>query len=84
MMKRKCNVTGVRSRFSQLITKVDYENRVARFTVYDEIRACNPDAAPEQVEADVAAALRAVREDNCRTFYPPLRAFRTRMTASAF
>lgn len=36
--------------------------RAARFAVYDEIRARNPEAAPEQVEADVAAAVRAVRE----------------------
>jgi prevent-host-death family protein len=35
--------------------------RAARFAVYDEIRARNPDAEPEQVEADVAAAVRAVR-----------------------
>ena len=35
--------------------------REARFAVYDEIRARNPDAEPEQVEADVAAAVRAVR-----------------------
>ena len=35
--------------------------REARFAVYDEIRARNPDVEPEQVEADVAAAVRAVR-----------------------
>ena len=35
--------------------------RAARFAVYDEIRARNPDVEPEQVEADVAAAVRAVR-----------------------
>jgi prevent-host-death family protein len=35
--------------------------RAARFAVYDEIRARNPEAEPEQVEADVAAAMRAVR-----------------------
>ena len=35
--------------------------RAARFAVYDEIRARNPDAEPDQVEADVAAAVRAVR-----------------------
>jgi prevent-host-death family protein len=35
--------------------------RAARFAVYDEIRARNPEAQPEQVEADVAAAVRAVR-----------------------
>lgn len=35
--------------------------RAARFAVYDEIRARNPDAEPEQVEADVAEAVRAVR-----------------------
>lgn len=35
--------------------------RAARFAVYDEIRARNPKAQPEQVEADVAAAVRAVR-----------------------
>ena len=37
------------------------KERAARFAVYDEIRARNPDAEPEQVEADVAAAVRAVR-----------------------
>ena len=36
--------------------------RAARFAVYDEIRARNAAAQPEQVEADVAAAVRAVRE----------------------
>lgn len=36
--------------------------RAARFAVYDEIRARNVEATPEQVEADVAAAVRAVRE----------------------
>ena len=36
------------------------KERAARFAVYDEIRARNPDAEPEQVEADVAAAVRAV------------------------
>jgi prevent-host-death family protein len=36
--------------------------RAARFAVYDEIRARNPEVEPEQVEADVAAAVRAVRE----------------------
>ena len=35
--------------------------RVARFAVYDEIRARNLEAEPEQVEADVADAVRAVR-----------------------
>jgi len=35
--------------------------RAARFAVYDEIRARNPEAEPEQVEVDVAAAVRAVR-----------------------
>lgn len=35
--------------------------RAARFAVYDEIRSRNPDADPEQVEADVVAAVRAVR-----------------------
>jgi prevent-host-death family protein len=35
--------------------------RAARFAVYDEIRARNPEVEPEQVEADVAAAVRAVR-----------------------
>jgi prevent-host-death family protein len=35
--------------------------RAARFAVYDEIRARNAEATPEQVEADVAAAARAVR-----------------------
>ncbi len=35
--------------------------RAARFAIYDEIRARNPEAQPEQVEADVAAAVRAVR-----------------------
>jgi prevent-host-death family protein len=32
--------------------------RAARFAVYDEIRARNAEATPEQVEADVAAAVR--------------------------
>jgi len=35
--------------------------RQARFAVYDELRARNVNAAPEQVEADVAEAVRAVR-----------------------
>ena len=35
--------------------------RAARFAIYDELRARNPEAAPAQVEADVAAAVRAVR-----------------------
>jgi prevent-host-death family protein len=35
--------------------------RAARFAIYDEIRARNPEAEPEQVEADVAAAVRAAR-----------------------
>jgi prevent-host-death family protein len=35
--------------------------RAARFAVYDDIRARNLEAQPEQVEADVAAAVRAVR-----------------------
>ena len=38
------------------------EERAARFEVYDEIRARNPDASPEQVQIDVDAAVRAVRE----------------------
>ena len=36
--------------------------RAARFEVYEEIRARNRDASPEQVQADVAAAVRAARE----------------------
>ena len=36
--------------------------RAARFDVYEEIRARNRDASPEQVQADVAAAVRAARE----------------------
>jgi prevent-host-death family protein len=35
--------------------------REARFAAYDQIRARNASAAPEQVEADVAKAVRAVR-----------------------
>ena len=35
--------------------------RAARFALYDEIRARKPEAQPEQVEAEVAAAVRAVR-----------------------
>ena len=37
--------------------------RAARFAVYDEIRARNAEAEPEQVEADVAEALRAARRE---------------------
>jgi prevent-host-death family protein len=37
--------------------------RAARFAIYDEIRARNAEAEPEQVEADVAEALRAVRRE---------------------
>ena len=37
--------------------------RAARFAVYDEIRARNAEAEPEQVEADVAEALLAVRRE---------------------
>jgi mRNA interferase RelE/StbE len=33
--------------------------RAGRFAVYDEIRARNPDAEPEQVKADVATSLPA-------------------------
>jgi prevent-host-death family protein len=36
--------------------------RAARFTIYDEIRARNLETTPEQVEADVADAVRAVRQ----------------------
>ncbi|MBN1976906.1 MAG: type II toxin-antitoxin system Phd/YefM family antitoxin [Anaerolineae bacterium] len=35
--------------------------RAARFAAYGEIRARNLEAGPERVEADVAAAVRAVR-----------------------
>lgn len=38
--------------------------RAARMAIYDELRARNADAMPEQVEADVAAALRAVRTES--------------------
>jgi prevent-host-death family protein len=37
--------------------------RTARFAVYDEIRARNVEAEPEQVEPDVAEALRAARRE---------------------
>ncbi len=37
------------------------EERARRFAVYDEIRERNLEAEPEQVEADVAEALRAAR-----------------------
>lgn len=37
--------------------------RAARMVVFDDIRARNPDATPEQVEADVTAAVRAVRQN---------------------
>ena len=37
------------------------KERADRFAIYDEIRARNLDAEVEQVEADVAAAVRAVR-----------------------
>jgi len=36
--------------------------RAARFAIYDEIRARNAEATSEQVEADVADAVRAVRQ----------------------
>lgn len=36
--------------------------RAARFAIYDEIRARNAEATPEQVEADVGDAVRAVRQ----------------------
>jgi prevent-host-death family protein len=36
--------------------------REARFAVYDEIRTRNADAAPEQVEVDVAQAVKVVRK----------------------
>ncbi len=35
--------------------------RAARFRIYDEIRSRNINVEPEEVEADVAAALDAVR-----------------------
>ena len=38
------------------------KEREARFAVIDEIRARNADADPEQVERDVAEAVRAVRQ----------------------
>ncbi len=38
------------------------EEREARFGVIDEIRARHADADPEQVERDVAEAIRAVRQ----------------------
>ena len=37
--------------------------RAARFVIYDELRARNAAATPEQVEVDVMDALRAVRRD---------------------
>jgi hypothetical protein len=37
------------------------EERADRFAVYDEIRARNPDADPQKVMADIAAAVDAVR-----------------------
>jgi len=37
------------------------EERAARFAIYDEIRTRNADAESEVVEADVTAALKAVR-----------------------
>jgi prevent-host-death family protein len=36
--------------------------REVRFAVYDDIRARNAQATPDQVEADVAKAVRAVRK----------------------
>ena len=36
------------------------EERADRFAIYDEIRARNPDAEPEQVVEDVDAAMRVV------------------------
>jgi prevent-host-death family protein len=36
--------------------------RKARFAVLDEIRSRNADADPEQVERDIAEAIRAVRQ----------------------
>ena len=38
--------------------------RAARFAVYDEIRARHAQAEPDQAEADVAEALRAVRRES--------------------
>jgi prevent-host-death family protein len=35
----------------------------ARFAIYDEIRVRNAEAEPEQVEADVAEAVRAARHE---------------------
>jgi prevent-host-death family protein len=37
--------------------------RAARFAIYDEIRVRNAEAEPEQVEADVAEAVRAARHE---------------------
>lgn len=37
--------------------------REARFQIYDEIRARNQDERPEEIEADVAQAVAAVREE---------------------
>jgi prevent-host-death family protein len=39
------------------------EERAARFTIYDEIRARNRGAEPERVQEDVDAAVRAIRSD---------------------
>ncbi len=38
--------------------------REARFAVYDEVRSRNADVTPDQVEADVVEALRAVRRSD--------------------
>ena len=35
--------------------------RAARFSIYDEIRARNVDAEPEEVKSEIAAALNALR-----------------------
>ncbi len=47
-------------------TRLDQE-REERFKVLDEIRAKNADKTPEEVEADVTAAVEAVRQERYAT-----------------
>jgi len=53
--------------FAVLINPEDYEKllkeREARFAVFDEIRAKNPDVTPQEAEADGAREIVAVRRE---------------------
>ena len=53
--------------FAVIINPEDYEKllkeREARFAVFDEIRARNPDVTPQEAEADAAREIAALRRE---------------------